>query len=191
MGLYIGIGIGAFILVVIIMVVIRSVYRSKLPERNEASFKTTLLSKDLTTDQIIFTTHERSRNCLSVNQANKKLSYGYIEGNQHYSKEYDFSEIISFEVQVDDQISRKVSTGGSVDGSADILDQKTKVESMFFLINVSNISDPLIKFSILALSTDKTEKDSDSLMVQNAVEQADKWTEIFKVILKENGLSAL
>jgi|GEM_PF-4547489 len=192
------IGIGVVIVGIIIWAVISGINSSKTSAKHEEIFKRVLTDKGLAPDQILFTSHNDSRNCLSVNEANKKLSFGYVDNNKLVTKEYDFSDIVSFEVQVDDKSSRKVSVGGAVVGAAlagglgaligsQSGKQKTKVRNMHLLITVNSISDPLIKFSILKPSADGKGWDGDSFMVQNAVDRAEKWTGIFNIILKQNG----
>ena len=195
MGLLIGYTVGVIILVTLFWIFTRTLHSRKIIKRNEKSFNTILSTKDLAPDKIIFSTPDRSRNSLSINEAKHKVSYGYIEDNQHLSKEYDFSDIASFEVHVDDQKISEVSSGGVVVGADDLRtaigyeseEQNTKVKSVFFLINIGSKSDPIIKLKILAPSSINKGWKSNSLVIQNAIEQAKKWTDIFTVILKEKG----
>ena len=189
--------IGVVLIGAIIWLVVSGINSSKASAKHEETFNKILTDKKLEPDQIIFTAHNDSQNCISVNELGKKISFGYEENNQLLTKEYDFTDVISFEVQVDDKSSRKVSVGGAVVGAAlagglgaligsQSGKQKTKVENMHLLITVNSISDPIIKFSILNPSADGKGWNSDSFMVQNAVERAEKWTGIFNVILKQN-----
>ncbi len=190
------IGIVVVIVGAIIWAVISGINKSKTSAKHEEIFKRILSEKELIPDQILFTSHNDSRNCLSVNENQKKLSLGYVDNNQQVTKEYDFSDVVSFEVQVDDKSQRKVSVGGAVVGAAlaggigaligsQSGKQKVKVRNMHLLITVNSISDPLIKFSILNPSADGKGWDSDGFIVQNAVQRAEKWTSIFNVILNQ------
>lgn len=180
----------------IIWAVISGINKSKTSAKHEEIFKKILTEKGLTPNQILFTSHNDSRNCLSVNENQKKLSFGYTDNNQLVTKEYDFNDVVSFEVQVDDKSQRKVSVGGAVVGAAlaggigaligsQSGKQKVKVRNMHLLITVNSISNPLIKFSILNPSADGKGWDGDGFMVQNAVQRAEKWTSIFNVILNQ------
>lgn len=189
-------GIGVVIVGAIIWAVISGINKSKTSAKHEEIFKRILTEKGIPPNQIIFTAHNDSRNCLSVNENQKKLSFGYVENNQLVTKEYDFSDVVSFEVQIDDKSQRKVSVGGAVVGAAlaggigaligsQSGKQKVKVRNMHLLVTVNSISQPLIKFSILNPSADGKGWDSDGFMVQNAVQRAETWTSIFNVILKQ------
>lgn len=190
MGLYTGIVIVALILVIIILIVVKKVYRGKIPQINKRSFKTVLKAKQLDPDDIVFSTHNNNGNFISINKANNKFSYGYIDRNQHYSEEYDFSNIISFEVEVDEQVSHKVLADGTMTGSKTIGEetetQKAKIKNIFLIIKVNSSSASIIRFSLLTSSLSNNQDEHDKIIVQNAIEEAEKWMGIFKNIIKEN-----
>ncbi|HTO15652.1 MAG TPA: hypothetical protein VLZ83_07765 [Edaphocola sp.] len=190
------IGIGIIILVAIIWAIISGINKSKTSAEHEEIYKKILIEKGLQPDQILFTAHNDSQNCLSINEIKKKLSLGYVDNNQFVTKEYDFNDVISFELQVDDKSQRKVSIGGAIVGAAlagglgaligsQSGKQNVKVRNMHLLITVNSISHPLIKFSILNPSADGKGWNSDGFMVQNAIQRAEIWTGIFNVILKQ------
>jgi hypothetical protein len=189
--------IGIVLVGAVIWAILAAMNSSKTSAKHEEMFNKILSDKKLQPDQIIFTAHNDSRNCISVNENAKKVSFGYEESEQLLIKNYDFSDIVSFEVKVDDKSSRKVSVGGAVVGAAlagglgaligsQSGSKKTKVENMHLLITVNSISNPTIKFSILNPSPDGKGWNSDSFMVERAVERAEEWTGIFNVILKRN-----
>lgn len=189
------IGIGVVIVVGFIWLMVSSNMSNKASTKHEEIFKKILSDKGLTPDQILFTSHNDSKNCLSVNEYNAKISFGYVKDNKLETKEYSFNDVVSFEIQVDDKSSRKVSVGGALVGAAlaggvgaligsQSGKNKTKVRSMNIVITVNIISDPIIKFSILTPSPDGKGWDSESSVVSHAVERAEKWTGIFNIILK-------
>lgn len=189
-----------FVVGAIIWAIVSGTRSSNRASENENKFKSVLSNKGLTPDQIIFTPHDESGHCLSVNESNKKLSFGYTENNAFITKEYDFSDIVAFEVQVDDHKTGKLSVGGAIVGGVlaggvgaiiggTTGKGKTKVNTMHLLVTVNSISNPLIKFSILKASADGKGYNSDNFMVRNAVDRAEKWTGIFNVILKQQEIS--
>jgi hypothetical protein len=165
-----------------------------IADDNKERFKQILNEKNLPFDQILFTEADNGRNCLSINEKNKKVSVGKIIYTEFRFEDYDFSDIVDFEVQVDDKKTGSLSVGGAVVGG--ILaggvgaiiggttgKGKTKVKNMNLHITVNSISNPLIKFPILRPSVDGKGYDSESIAIQNAVKTAEQWTGIFKVIL--------
>lgn len=193
------IAIVIFFVGAIIWGIVSGIKSSNSSSKHEEIFKRVLTQKGLPPDQILFTSHNDSRNCISVNESNSKVSFGYVDPNKQFvTKEYDFTDIVSFEVQIDDKSSRKVSVGGAIVGGAlggglgalvgsQSGKQKTKVRKMHLIITVNSISDPVIRFSIMSVSSDGKGWDSDSFIVERALERAEKWTGIFNVILKRNG----
>jgi hypothetical protein len=192
-------------LISIILVIVIAVYISTNIEKknqqiakvNEGKFRDILNDKNLQSDQIIFTAHNKSSNCLSVDENNEKLSFGYAENNVLKTREYNFSDIVGFEVQIDDQKTGKLSVGGAIVGGVlaggvgAIIGGtsgkgKTKINTMHLLITVNSISNPLIKFSILKPSIDGKGYNNDNFMVRKSAEIAEKWTGIFAVILKKS-----
>jgi len=192
-------------LISIILVIVIAVYISTNIEKknqqiakvNEGKFRDILNDKNLQSDQIIFTAHNKSSNCLSVDENNEKLSFGYAENNVLKTREYNFSDIVGFEVQIDDQKTGKLSVGGAIvvgvlaGGVGAIIGGtsgkgKTKINTMHLLITVNSISNPLIKFSILKPSIDGKGYNNDNFMVRKSAEIAEKWTGIFAVILKKS-----
>lgn len=191
---------GVIVAGVFIWAVLSGINKHKLSIKHEESYKQFLTKKGLPPDQILFTAHNQSQNCLSVNDVNKKLSFGYIDNSHLVTKEYDFDDVVSLEVKIDDQSQRKISAGGALVGAAlagglgaligsQSGKQKVKVRNMHLLITVNSISQPLISFSILNPSADGKGWSSDSSMVQDAVERAEKWTSIFNIILKNKSVN--
>ena len=79
--------------------------------KNEARFKAIFVDENLKPDQIIFSVNENSRNCISVNEANRKVSFGFVEEDVFQSIKLDF---IGFKVQVNDQKTGDLSVGGGL-----------------------------------------------------------------------------
>lgn len=188
--------IGIVFLVAFVWAIVTGSKSNKRAKENEDKFKALLIEKNLPSDQIVFTPHDESGHCISVNEQQKIMSFGYIENNSFKSKEYSFSDIVAFEVQVDDHKTGKLSVGGAIVGGVlaggvgaiiggTTGKGKTKVNTMHLLITVNSISNPLIKFSILKSSVDGKGYNSDNFMVRNATEIAEKWTGIFSVILSQ------
>jgi hypothetical protein len=168
--------------------------KTAIANQNKENFRLVLNDKNLPSDQIIFTEEDNGRNCISVNEKNRKVSIGYIENTSYLTKEYDFSDFVAFEVQVDDNKTGKLSVGGALVGGVlaggvgaiiggTTGKGKTKVHSMHLLITVNSISNPLVKFPILKRSVDGKGHDSDGTIVHSAIQNAEKWTGIFNVIL--------
>ncbi|MFN5444354.1 MAG: hypothetical protein ACK48V_09015, partial [Crocinitomicaceae bacterium] len=157
-----------FILIVIGGVILAQAQYKKntaIANSNKERFNLTLKEKNLPSDQILFTEADFGKNCLSINEKNRKVSFGKIIASEFKFEDYDFSDIVAFEVQVDDKKTGSLSVGGAVVGG--ILaggvgaiiggttgKGKTKVKTMNLLITVNSISNPLIKFPILRPSVD-------------------------------------
>ena len=168
---------------------------TKKARKNEEIFRDNLAEKGLVPDQIIFTSHANSENCLSVNQAKSKISFGSINNNQHLITNYDFSSIVAFEIQIDGRKVRKIEVGGVLAGAAlegglaTLISnqsglEKMKINNIRLLITIENASNSLIKFSLLEPTSHGKGWDSDSFIVQYAIENAEEWSGIFNVILK-------
>lgn len=185
-----------FIVVVIIVLQIQSKKNTAIANENKEKFNLVLNEKNLSSDQIIFSESDNARNCISVNEKNRKVSFGSIKNNMYSTEDFDFEDIVAFEIQVDDKKSGTLSVGGALVGG--ILaggvgaiiggttgKGKTKIKTMNLLITVNSISNPLIKIPLLNPSPDGKGYNSESFIIQNAIKTAEKWTGIFAVILKK------
>lgn len=185
--------------IIIIGVIIWGVFSvvgsGKEQTKNEGAFNQVLRDKNLTPDHIIFTRHNNCKNCLSINDNHKKISFGFFQNGRPDTKEFNYDDIVSFEIQENNQTSYKASIGGAIIGGAVAggvgaiiggqRNPKTKIIDIRFIIVVNDIISPMIKFSLLPSTSDGKGWAHDSFIVSNAQQNAEKWKSIFQVVLKQ------
>jgi hypothetical protein len=192
----VGIILGGIGVAILVIIELSKNSGNKLVQYNREKFISLLKSKNLTPDQIIFSTNDNFQNCISVNEMSRKISFGYIENKEFQTTEYDFSDMVAFEVQVDDQKTGNLSVGralvgGVLAGGVGAIiggttgKSKSKVKNIHLLLTVNCISNPLVKFPILTSYPSSKGYDSTEKVVQNAIQIAEKWTAIFNVILNK------
>jgi hypothetical protein len=187
----------SLIVIGIVFLLIINQKNNRKTEENEKRFKAILVDKNLNPDQIIFSITDNSRNCISVNEANRKVSFGFVEEDVFQTIEHDFTDFIGFEVQVNDQKTGDLSIGGALvggllaGGAGAIIGgttgkSKTTIKTMNLLITVNSISNPIVKFPIIRPINSGKGYDSESFVIKNAIKTAEKWTGIFAVILNKH-----
>ena len=186
--------LGVVLTIAITFAIIKGGNDKKELAENEKKIRTFLSENDLRANHIIFTPHNNSNNSLSVNEKKKTISICHIKNDNVFVDNYSFDQVIGFDIDIDGESARKITVGGIIAGAAlggglgaligsQFGGKKSKVNLMHLVINVDDMSNPVIHFSILKPSFDGKPYNSDHFMVAEASKKAEKWSGIFKVIL--------
>ena len=181
----------------IVFVVVKGNLDKSEIAKNEKNIRDKIIQQNLSDTHIIFSPHNNSKNSLSVDEKKEIVSFCKIENETISIDNFRFDQIIGFDVDIDGQSARKISIGGTIAGAAlgggigaligsQFGGKKDKVSLMHLVINVNDMSNPIIKLSILKPSFDGKPYSSDNYMVVEASEKAEKWSGIFKIILNKN-----
>lgn len=173
--------------------------RNSQRDKNEAKFDEILSSKGLKADERVYSVYTEHTKFISVDEGNRMVSHGFVTGKdfEFVTEEFPFDEVISFEVQINEEKKQGLSlgravAGGIIAGGVGAViggmsgKQKTKIHKMDLVLTVERISDPIIRIPILGQSADGKGHDAGSGWVAEASKVADKWVAIFKIIMKRS-----
>jgi len=164
----------------------------KLSAKNHKLFLKILDSKGLQPNHILFTEFNGSKNCLSLNEAQKKISFGSITDGQIITTEYPFDKIVSYKIKIEDENKREISMGGAAIGAlvgggigamvGSLLgSQDKRIRDIYLLITVNNMEQPQLRMPILKLPKGL---EGSSKEVQEAAKKTELWSSLFNIILK-------
>lgn len=164
----------------------------KLSAKNSKLFLKVLHSKGLQPNHILFTDFNGSKNCLCLDEAQKKISFGSITDGKILTTEYPFDKIVSYKIKIEDENQREISTGGAAIGAlvgggigamvGNLLgSQDKRIRGIYLLITVNYMEQPHLRIPIL-----KAPKglEGSSKEVQEAAKKAELWSSLFNIILK-------